>query len=83
MKKLDNDVEADFAERLNRELAERFLDEKQLAERWQICIKTLQRYRYTGQGPTFHKLGGSVRYSMTSILSFEKMSVEGAGDDYS
>ena len=51
-----------------------FLTEQQLAERWGIRPKTLQKFRYTGEGPAFHKIGASIRYALDDILSFEQAS---------
>jgi len=83
MSDLEKEREDDFAERMNRLMGERFIDEKQLAERWSLERKTLQKYRYSGQGPTFYRIGGSVRYAMSDILSFEEASKEAISDDYS
>ena len=49
-----------------------FLNEKQLAARWGIERKTIQKFRYQGGGPRFHKIGGSVRYAISDVLSFEE-----------
>lgn len=49
-----------------------FLDEKELAKRWSISIKTLQRWRWKGEGPLFVKFVGRVRYALSDIEAFER-----------
>lgn len=58
--------------RLFQALNERFLDEKQLAERWRLERKTIQKFRYEGGGPTYHKFGGSVRYALSDVIAYEE-----------
>lgn len=48
------------------------IDQKQLAERWNISAKTLERWRWAGEGPRFLKLGGRVVYRLTDIEAFEE-----------
>jgi hypothetical protein len=47
------------------------LGQKDLAKRWNISHRTLERWRYTGQGPAFLKLGGRVLYRQADIEAFE------------
>jgi predicted site-specific integrase-resolvase len=47
------------------------LTEKELARRLGMSIRTLQRWRWTGRGPAFLKLGGRVVYPLTDIESWE------------
>jgi hypothetical protein len=53
-------------------LANRFLNEVQLAERWGVSVKLLQKWRWKGGGPAFTTLGTSVRYGMLDILTHEQ-----------
>ncbi len=53
-------------------LANRFLSEVQLAERWGVSVKLLQKWRWKGGGPAFTTLGTSVRYGMLDILAHEQ-----------
>lgn len=52
------------------------MTEKHLAERWQISLKTLRRWRCAGEGPIWHKLFRHVRYHEADILEFERRSAQ-------
>lgn len=52
-------------------MAEQFLNQARLANRWQISPRTLERWRWTGEGPAFVKIGGRVVYRLDDILAFE------------
>lgn len=43
----------------------------ELARRWKLSPRTLERWRWTGQGPMFIKLGGRVVYRLQDIEAFE------------
>lgn len=57
-------------------LAERrFLNESELANRWGISPKTLQRWRSIGQGPVFARFSRKIAYPIDGpygILDYEK-----------
>lgn len=53
-------------------MSTRHLNQKQLAERWGISPKTLERWRWLGQGPKFLKLGGRIVYRLEDIEAFEE-----------
>lgn len=46
--------------------------QRDLATRWGLSIRSLERWRSLGQGPSFLKLGGRVCYTIEDILAFEK-----------
>ena len=46
------------------------MTEKHLAERWQVSLKTLRRWRLDGEGPVWHKLFRQVRYHDTTPTSW-------------
>jgi len=53
-------------------MSTRHLNQKQLADRWGISPKTLERWRWLGQGPKFLKLGGRIAYRLEDIEAFEE-----------
>lgn len=50
----------------------RVLNENELAQRWGISPKTLQRWRTEGRGPRYLKLSKRVSYPLESIFDFER-----------
>lgn len=50
----------------------RALSETELAHRWGISPKTLQRWRSEGRGPNYLKLSKRVTYPLDIIVAFEK-----------
>lgn len=48
------------------------LNQIDLARRWKLSHRTLERWRYTGQGPAFLKLGGRVLYRREDVEAFEQ-----------
>ena len=49
----------------------RHLTQIQLADRWRMSERTLERWRWLGQGPRFMKLGGRVAYRVQDVEAFE------------
>lgn len=49
----------------------RVLNENELAQRWGVSPKTLQRWRSEGRGPRYLKLSKRVSYPLEAILEFE------------
>lgn len=47
------------------------LNQKGLAERWCISPRTLERWRWLGEGPAYLKIGGRVVYRLKDIEAFE------------
>lgn len=54
------------------------INENELAERWGLSPKTLQRWRSEGRGPRYLKLSKRVTYLMEDILAFEMESMHSA-----
>ena len=50
----------------------RHLNQINLADRWNISHRTLERWRWTGEGPQFVKLGGRVVYRLEDVEAFER-----------
>ena len=48
------------------------INQKQLARRWNLSPRTLERWRYFGGGPAFLKLGGRVLYRLEDIERYEE-----------
>jgi len=49
----------------------RVLNENELAQRWGISPKTLQRWRCEGRGPKYLKLSKRVSYPLETVIDFE------------
>jgi len=52
------------------------LNQKELARRWGISHRTLERWRYSGEGPAFLKLGGRVLYRLADVEVFEESQLQ-------
>lgn len=50
----------------------RVLNEHELAQRWGVSPKTLQRWRSEGRGPKYLKLSKRVGYPLDAIVEFER-----------
>lgn len=51
------------------------LNQRQLADRWDVSEATLERWRSEGIGPVFLKLQGRVLYRLEDIEAFESESL--------
>lgn len=49
-----------------------FINQKELSERWKISPRTLERWRWLGTGPDYHKISGRVIYRLDGIEAWEK-----------
>ena len=49
----------------------RHMNQNALAARWAISPRTLERWRWAGEGPQFIKLGGRVVYRLEDVEAFE------------
>lgn len=47
------------------------LNQVQLARRWSLSPRTLERWRFHGTGPSYLKVGGRVLYRLTDVEAFE------------
>ncbi len=43
----------------------------ELAERWRMTTRTLDRWRAKRSGPAWHHIGGKVRYQFDDVLTYE------------
>ena len=48
-----------------------FLNPRELAARWRVSTKTLERWRNEGGGPASLKLHGRILYRVSEVESFE------------
>lgn len=48
------------------------INQKQLAERWDLSQRTLERWRAIGWGPLLLKMGGRVVYREKDLLAYEE-----------
>jgi hypothetical protein len=47
------------------------LNQIELSRRWNLSPRTLERWRWLGQGPVHLKIGGRVLYRLEDIEAFE------------
>jgi hypothetical protein len=52
-------------------MATKHLNQIDLAARWTLSHRTLERWRWTGEGPCFVKLGGRVVYRLEDVEAYE------------
>lgn len=50
----------------------RHLNQAQLARRWGISERTLERWRWKRRGPRYLKLGGHIAYRLADIEEYER-----------
>lgn len=53
------------------------LTQHDLAVRWQLSPRTLERWRRENYGPRWLILGGSVRYRIEDVLAYEQAHLHG------
>ena len=49
----------------------RHFNQVELSRRWKLSPRTLERWRWLGQGPRYLKVGGRVIYRLEDIIEFE------------
>ena len=49
-----------------------FIDQIQLARRWKLSHRTLERWRWIGCGPSYTKIGRRVVYRLVDVEKFEE-----------
>jgi hypothetical protein len=47
------------------------LNQIELSRRWSLSPRTLERWRWLGQGPRYLKIGGRVVYRLEDVEAFE------------
>lgn len=51
------------------------LTPEQLAERWEVTLDTLQRWRRENVGPRYFKVERRIRYQLADIEAYEQRSL--------
>ena len=59
-------------------MSKTFLNQVQLARRWHLSPRTLERWRWEGIGPHYLKIGGRVVYGLTEVEEYEEACVRKA-----
>lgn len=49
-----------------------YLQQSELAERWRLSQRTLERWRWQKTGPNYIKIGGKVVYALPDIEAYER-----------
>ena len=49
-----------------------WLTQEQLADRWQVSVRTIEGWRLTGRGCAYSKFGPLVRYQLEDVEAFEQ-----------
>ena len=48
----------------------RYLTPRQAADWFGLSVRTLDRYRASGEGPVFHRFGGRIRYRRDDLQAW-------------
>ena len=62
-------------------MATKHLNQIDLAARWNISHRTLERWRWTGEGPQYVKLGGRVVYRLEDVEEYEREQIRASTAD--
>lgn len=57
----------------------RHLNQIDLARRWRVSERTLERWRWLEQGPPYLKIGGRVVYRLDQIETYEAAQAKNCG----
>jgi len=49
-----------------------YLSPDEVAARWRVSVRTLERWRWKKTGPHYHKLGGKISYSLSDLEAYER-----------
>lgn len=62
---------------LTREHERRHLTQLELAVRWRLSGRTLEKWRQEGRGPRYLRVGGRVLYPAAEVAAFEAAGLQG------
>lgn len=51
----------------------KLLTQHDVAFRWSLSARTLERWRWRGLGPAYVKIGGRIRYRIEDIEEYERL----------
>ena len=57
-------------------MTEHLLTSRELSQRWNLSIRTIEKWRYVDYGPPFLKLGKAIRYRIEDIIDFEQLALK-------
>ncbi|MFH1157626.1 MAG: helix-turn-helix domain-containing protein [Pseudomonadota bacterium] len=57
------------------------MNQIELSRRWGMSPRTLERWRWLGEGPAFVKLGGKVVYRLSDIEAYEQSQLRRSTSD--
>lgn len=55
------------------------LTQQELAARWRVSVRTLERWNHAGTGPVLMKLNGRILYRLEDVLAFERVHLDASG----
>ena len=58
----------------------RRLTQDELADRWRMSPRSLERWRADGFGPEWIKMRGRVLYRIEDVIAFEQRHLQGGSD---
>ena len=57
-------------------MEEKHITQAELARRWRLSPRTLERWRWQGNGPAYLKIGGRIVYRKEDVAEFEIRAAE-------
>lgn len=57
-----------------------FLTPRELAARWRMSARSLERWRAAGEGPCWLRLKGAVLYPLDGVRAWERAQTRGPAD---
>jgi hypothetical protein len=60
-------------------MAIKHLNQIEVAQRWRISPRTLERWRWLNLGPRYLKIGGRVVYRIEDVEAYEAAKMQEAG----
>ena len=58
------------------------INQNQLAERWNVSPRTLERWRWKGKGPSYLKLGCRVLYRLEDVEQYESANLQDLSESH-